>query len=107
MTLYALTGSMKTATAEALVMQNAIDRLHGKNIHVNTYYSAYGGGVPAGAPGGGHVRGPGPGGAAQLHVHVNAPLGTAHQIGQAVQKALNQKTVRNGSTQLFLAGRLH
>jgi hypothetical protein len=67
--------------------------------------SAVGGGHPLPAPGS-------PGttsakSAASVTVHVHGSVATSQSIVRAVQAGINQKTTRNGSTQLFLAGRKH
>jgi hypothetical protein len=50
----------------------------------------------------------GSGGGTTVHVHVGgSTFGTMQDITRAVQTGLNQKTLRNGSTQAFISGRKH
>jgi hypothetical protein len=53
------------------------------------------------AAGGGGAAGP------SVVVHVHGTVVGTQSVARAVQTALNQKTLRNGSTQAFIQGRLH
>ena len=73
--------------------------------------TAYQGGTPGAArraaevfasPGAGVGGGP-----TVVHVHVAGSVHNEQSLARAVQTAINQKTIRNGSTQLFLNQRRH
>ena len=47
------------------------------------------------------------GGPVTVHVHVAGSVHNEQSLARAVQTAVNQKTIRNGSTQLFISQRQH
>lgn len=103
-----------TVARKARDAQAAIDAMHGKNIDITTYYRQVGRGTGIGAPGGGpgsHSLGvsgtmqAAAGGNVTVHVH--GSVVATQDIARAVQSGLNRKTIRNGSTQAFIPGRLH
>jgi hypothetical protein len=88
-------------------------------INIATDYSTIGsaGTAPLGGSGPGHPLGsPGTAGSeasgasmstSAVVVHVHGSVVSEQALSRAVQTGLNQKTVRNGSTQLFISGRKH
>jgi hypothetical protein len=58
-------------------------------------------GAPERVGGGGGSNGP------SVVVHVHGSVVATQDVARAVQTALNQKTIRNGSTQAYIKGRLH
>ncbi len=94
-----------------------IDGLHGKQIEigVHTTYTSTGSpsAVTGASPGGVHITGSsgqGPMNAAMgaaVIVHVHGSVLSGQEIGRVVQTYINQKTLRNGSTQTFIPGRKH
>jgi len=115
---HSMTSAFSSAQASAERLQAFIDSMHGKNIIVTVTQQGNvpgvggGGGGPSGAPGG--VHGPNPGivrlgggGASQVVVHVHGSLMAEQEMIRVAQAGLNRKTIRNGSTQLFISGRVH
>jgi hypothetical protein len=103
------------------LLQSQISALHGKQVLIGVNYRVtQTGSAPAagaaGGSGGGHLQvGPGPGALGATHsavvpgivIHVHGSVVATQDIARAVQTAVNQQTIRNGSTQLFIRGRLH
>jgi hypothetical protein len=93
-------------------LQNFINSMHGKTINVTTVFSNTGApssAIGSPAPGfgtGGGGSGVGSTGPSTV-IHVHGSVVTSQGLARDVQTALNQKTIRNASTQLFISSRRH
>ena len=92
-------------------MEAEWNRWHPADKYMNLYYQQHGtfpagqGPFPSGGGPGGHG---GPGNSVMIvHQHIAGSVLSDQQLGRATQGARLRQTLRNGSTQAFIPGRLH
>ena len=109
--VYNATHNMSAAKIVMREMEAEWNRWHPADKYMNLYYQQHGtfpagqGPFPSGGGPGGHG---GPGNSVMIvHQHIAGSVLSDQQLGRATQGARLRQTLRNGSTQAFIPGRLH